>query len=87
MHSVVNPCLRQVTGKTVVDKQATDDDYRKACQGTQPDFLTDILLDIYKFVREGHAAVEASDILDITGKPPQSFLQVAQRVLKDVKFQ
>ena len=63
-----------VTGQSVEDRGATDEDYRRACLAEgEPEMWIHVLLTLYHTIREGHLDVATDDVEKLTGRPAQSF--------------
>jgi NAD(P)H dehydrogenase (quinone) len=69
-----------VTGKTVTDSRATDEDYLAACARDQvPEFVANLLLTMYHAVRRGFMNVVTDDIETLTGTPAERFEDYLRR--------
>lgn len=73
--------LARVTGETVVHREATDEDYLRAClaDGT-PEHFARLLLTLYWAIRDGHCDVVTNDIEALTGRPAQSLEDYLRKV-------
>lgn len=66
--------VARVTGKPVVHREATDQDYIQAClDGGTPEPFAHLLLTLYWDIRDGRCDVASDDIEILTGQPAQSF--------------
>lgn len=70
--------LSAVLGRTIAYVDLPEADYKKAMidLGLPADSI-DRLLELYRFIREGHAALQSTAIKDVTGRDPIPFDQFA----------
>lgn len=68
--------LSQVTERTISYVDLPEDKIRQNMKNTgMPDFIIQALLELYAFIREGHASAISSAVEQITGSKPISFKQ------------
>jgi uncharacterized protein YbjT (DUF2867 family) len=71
--------LSTALGRTIRYVDVPPTDYRQALLGMgMPAASVDRLLDLYRYIREGRAAVKSTAIREVTGRDPISFDQFAR---------
>lgn len=81
-HSVSELCaiVSQVTGAPITHREATMDDYIQAClQDGEPEAFARLLGTLYLPVQAGLTSFASTDILDLTGRAPESMASFLAR--------
>ena len=78
--------IGNVTGRSVVDSRATDEDYLEACRKDGvPEHFAHLLLTMYHAIRRGFMEIVTNDIEALTGKPPERFEDYLKREYEEEK--
>ncbi len=74
--------VAKVTGQPVKHKSASGFDFVEACRAEgEPEERTQVLLTMYRAIREGHLDVVSHDIKQLTGRAAESFESYLRRRL------
>ncbi len=74
--------VSNVTGKPVVDKKATDQQYIDACIAEgEPEKFTYLLLSLYQAISQGHFDLVTDNIEKLTVKPAEGFEDLLRRTI------
>ncbi len=71
--------LSAATGRKITYVDVPEDEYRKMMTGMGvPGSYVERLLELYRYIREGRAAVTSTSVKDVTGREPVTFDQFAR---------